>query len=468
MTTRNPNNRFQMATFRVPQLTVETPSSSGVGSTSAQSSIGNCHFQVLFGCNADGDVVSLEPSGATDDTNMCEDDCSPIEEEVESQEVPACEASPPSPKPEHRTFASKDLPLPQYASRLCLSPPPMTSRTVSVDGEHAGSISPASSETTASSQDEEVIQKGTPCNCPLVEARRMTEAAKRAALVHYKAHAQTYTFPDGRQVPMVRQWMQETIRRNMDLGYGLAVGEMKRIAEIANPGGWPVHSGGKPCQGYLGRVQPWMRALMHRVLVEAANAAFADIDKREGTVSKERPAFQFSVPGIINPTAMRFPCLCKETHAISIATKVLEQSMTKLAPLISTLATCMPGKDRVAIHSRVWQRMYGQIQLAICKAFRDIMEDSDVAQRCAGHEMAHVQPYMTKAIEHHCELAARLERKTLQWKARDIQIHRFQKWLEQLYLDEEDDEQMGESAQEEQCSAGINEVGDCNNSHNNK
>jgi len=340
----------------------------------------------------------------------------------------------------------------------------MISRTVSIDGECGRSLSPASSKTSASSEDKELRSNGTPCNCPFVEARRMSEAAKAAALNHYKKYAQIYTFPDVRQIPTVRSWMRESIARTMDLGYKTAVAEMKRTIEAAIPGGWPMHNGGNPCRGYLGRVQPWMRALVHRTLVAAGNAALTEIDRREGTQNHERPAFQFSTPGISNPAATHLSCLCKEAHTISIATKTLEATMTKLAPLVSLLANGMQDMDRAALHSRIWHKVNGRIQLAMSKAFQDISEDSDFEQRCAEHEMTHVQPWMTTVIQQHCGAAARVERKQLQWKARDLQISRFQRWLEQLYLEDEEEDEMAKRAQEEaECSAGSHEPMDVDN-----
>jgi len=449
-----------MATSFTPQPTVENISMARPRIDSGQSPL-----RVLLCCTGDGDVISLKSQGLNDNTSMYEDDSSPIEEEVESQDVPpTCEISPPSPRSDHRTFTSKDLPMAQYTGRLCHSPPPMISRTVSIDGECKRSLSPPSSITSASSQDTEVRSNGTPCNCPFVESRRTSEVAKVAVLNHYKKYAQIYTFPDGRQIPTVRSWMRETIARNMDLGYNIAVARMKSSLEAARPGGWPMHDGGRPCRGYLGRLQPWMRALVHRTLVEAGNGALAAIDRREGTLNQERPAFHFSIPGIGNPAATHFPCLCKEAHAISIATKTLEATMTKLAPLVSMLANGMQDMDRAALHSRIWHKVNARIQLAMSSAFQEIMEDSDIGQRCAEHEMTHVRRWMTEVITQHCGAAARVERRNLQWKTRDLQINRFQRWLEQLYLEDEEEDKMAKRAPEEEyCSAGSHEPMDVDN-----
>lgn len=442
-----------MATSSTPQLTIENTAKAGPRIDSGQSPL-----RVLLGCNGDGDVVSFKPQGPNDNTSMYEDDSSPIDEEVKFQDVPStCGISPPSPRSDHRTFTSTDLPLARYTGRLCHSPPPMISRTVSVDGECGRSLSPPSTKTSASSQDTEVRSNGTPCNCPYVESRRMSEVAKVAVLNHYKKYAQIYTFPDGRQIPTVRSWMRETIARNMDLGYKTAVAEMKRTLEAAIPGGWPMHNGGRPCRGYLSRLQPWMRALVHRTLEEAGNAVLMEIDRREGTLNQERPAFQFKTPGISNPATTELPCLCKEAHAISIATKTLEATMTKLAPLVSMLANGMQDLDRAALHSRIWHKVSARIQVAMSEAFQEIREDSDVGQRCAEHEMTHVQPWMTEVIKQRCGAAARVERKQLQWKTRDLQINRFQRWLEKLYLEDEEEEKAAKRAQEEQCNAGGHE-----------
>ncbi len=292
----------------------------------------------------------------------------------------------------------------------------------------------------------------------------MSEVAKVAVLNHYKKYAQIYTFPDGQQIPTVRSWMRETIARNMDLSYKTAVSEMKRTLEAVIPGGWPMHNGGRPCRGYLGRLQPWMRALVHSTLVEAGNGALTAIDRREGTLNQERPAFHFSIPGIGNPAATHLPCLCKEAHAISIATTTLEATMTKLAPLVSMLANGMQDMDRAALHSRIWHKVNARIQLAMFEAFREIVEDSDIGQRCAEHEMTHVQPWMTEVITQHCGAAARVERRQLQWKTRDLQINRFQRWLEQLYLEDEEEDTLAKGAQEEEhCSAGSHEPMDVDN-----
>lgn len=442
-----------MATSFTPQLTIEDTPKAGPRINSAQSPL-----RVLLGCNGNGDIVSLKPQTPNDSTSMYEDDSSPIEEEVKSQDVPpACEISPPSPRSDHRTFTSTDLPLVQYTGRLCHSPSPMISRTVSTDGECGRSLSPPSTETSVSSQDTEVRSNGTPCNCPFLVSHRMNEVAKVAVLDHYKKYAQIYTFPDGRQIPTVRFWMRETVARNMDLGRKTAVGEMKRTLEAAIPGGWPIHNGGRPCRGYLSRLQPWMRAVVHRTLEEAGNAALKEIDRREGTLNQERPAFQFSTPGISNPAATEHPCLCKEAHATSIATKTLEATMTKLAPLVSMLANAMPDLDRAAWHSRIWHKVNARIRVAMSEAFQEIMEDSDVGQRCAEHEMTHVQPWMTEVIKQHCGAAARVERRQLQWKTRDLQINRFQRWLEKLYSEDEEEEKTAKRAQEEQCNAGGHE-----------
>lgn len=283
----------------------------------------------------------------------------------------------------------------------------------------------------------------------------MTEVAEAAVLCHYKKYAQVYTYPDGRQIPTVRSWMLDTIARCMNLGYRRTVTEMESTVEAAKPDSWPMHVGGEPCTGYLGRFQPWMRALVHRNLVDAGNTALKSVDWREGTRDKERPAFQFKISGVVNPTATQFPCLCKEAHAMSIATKILEGTMTKLAPLVSMLAAGMKNMDRATVHSRVWHKINGQMQLAMTKALQDITTDADVRHRCAKHQMAHVQPRMTEVITTHCESAARQERKAVQWKARELQISRFQQWLERLYLDDEDEEEVAGSAQEEQWAAGV-------------
>lgn len=189
-----------MATSSTPKLTNENASKTGLRIDSGQSPL-----RVLLGCNGDGDVVSLKPQGPNDNTSVYEDDSSPIEEEVQFQDMPpTSETSRPSPRSDHQTFTSKDLPLAQYTGRLCNSPQPMISRTVSIDRESGRSLSPPSTKTSASSNDTEVRPNGTPCNCPFVEARRMSEVAKVAVLNHYKQYAQIYTFPDGRQIPTVR------------------------------------------------------------------------------------------------------------------------------------------------------------------------------------------------------------------------------------------------------------------------
>lgn len=251
--------------------------------------------------------------------------------------------------------------------------------------------------------------------------------------------------------------MRETIARNIDPGYKTASAELKKTLEAAKPGGWPTHNGGKPCRGYLGRLQPWMRALVHRTLEEAGNAALTEIDRREGTLNQERPAFQFTIS---NPAATHLPCLCKEAHATSIATKTLEATMTKLAPLISMLANGLQDLDRAALHSRIWHKVNARIQLAMAEAFEEIVEEADMGQRCAEHEMMHVQPWMTEVIKRRCGAAARAERRELQWKTRDLQISRFQRWLERLYLEDEEEENMAKGAGEEQCEAGSHEMMD--------
>lgn len=186
------------------------------------------------------------------------------------------------------------------------------------------------------------------------------------------------------------------------------------------------------------------------MLLKAGNIALTSIDSREGISDRKRPALHFTFLGLRAPTANRFPCLCKEIHAKSIATRVLEESMTKLAPLISVLAAPMSDRSRALMHAGVQHKIDGQLQLAISGAFKEIMEDTDISNRCAEHEMTHVQPWMTKAIQQHCESAAKQECKTFQWRARDVQLERFQQWLNELYLEDAEGMENGEIPQQDQ------------------
>lgn len=250
------DNRIQMATSRTPSLFVKTGSEAEACLTSEPPMIGNCDFQVLLRCDANGEVVNLEPVHAENDASIYEDDCSPIEEGDKSQKVPAHEASPPPTEPELGDFSSDDLPLPQHLDRLCLSPPPMASSTVSIDAACRRSMSTASSKSGTSSEDENLHFEGERCNCLLVEVRELTEAAKNAVLRYYKKHARIYTYPDGTQAPLIHPWMREYISREMDLGRMVALGEMKKVSETARPGSWPMNKGEELFQCHSGRMQP--------------------------------------------------------------------------------------------------------------------------------------------------------------------------------------------------------------------
>ena len=347
-----------------------------------------------------------------------------------------------SPIPDCGTFASEDLPL--YAPGLCLSPPAL-SLCSSSPVRSFRSCSFANFSTTTTKSGLKNSRSGqSPCLCPFIQAHQIIEAAKNCAFAHFRAYAPINTFPDGQKLPMVQPWMHEHIDKNLDQAYKVCVSEIKEVTEVARPNGWPMHDNKSPLEQYPGHVQPWMRALAHRSVLLAANAAFAVIDKRQGISDDARPPFQFDFPGILCSNMMRYPCQCKESHAMHVSFRVLEETMTRLDPFISTLAACSPNTDRVATYFEVWNDMKGHIQRAMLNGLATVAEPADSGHLCSEIGMPHVQPWMTNVIVQNCQSVARLRSKSLRWRVRDVHIAWFQDWLEMLYRQDAADDSMGD------------------------
>ena len=256
---------------------------------------------------------------------------------------------------------------------------------------------------------------------------------EKSALAHYKTYARQYTLPDGPGRRLMRSWTYDHISRRMKQAYESSVREIERTAKAARPHRWPMHDTKLPDKQYLGHVQPWMRALCYENAVKAANAALEEIDRREGLTGTARPPFHSKVPRLPDPDIKTQPCQCKEDHAMNIAHRVLDSTMTELRPYISTLSTSLRSRDRAAMQCEEWNTMEERIQTAMLNALAEIIEPGDVGHLCSGHGMTHVQPWMSQTIEEHCHSAAKAQSKIVRWKIRDVNIRWFQDWLEMLY-----------------------------------
>lgn len=445
--------------------TISTPSAYNARSLSNSSAVHNdCHsrdpkdltnrssiVEALLTCTIEGNIVSLfGPRSPCNDTDVYEEDCLPVEE-VSSRDIPHhYEGRTPSVAPECETFSSADLPLPRHAAGLCHSPLEISSCSTARAQTLSKTCSFASSAASTGPDSEARTSVKTPCRCPFVVAHRVMEAAKRCASAHLKAYSRTYTMvtlPNGKQMSIMPQWADELIARKTNQAYESCVVEIRRVAEIARPNGWPIHDSKFPMDQYSGHVQPWMRAIAQRHASWAVNAVIKDIEECGGFTTSACGQFCFSAAEVQNPHLLRHACQCKENHARNIAFRVLEDTMTNLAPFISTLVTYSPKEDRVTMHSRVWSLMKSRIQTAMLSGLGEITEAEDIIQLCSEHEMTHVRPWMTRAIKQHCQLAAIAESKKLRWRARDVHINWFQDWLEMLYRQDAEDDVMMEGSQ---------------------
>lgn len=380
----------------------------------------------LLTCTAEGDILSpFESHSPCDDTDMCEGNCSTVEEG--SPDTPrACEINAPSLSSDFKTFTSEDLPIPHCA--------------VSLGQSTSGNSSSVSSVINYDANTRSTLKA--PCRCPFIAAHRIIEAAKRCALAHL-ARGHVYRTCEGEQRPIMFRWMHELIVRNMDQAYESCAVEIRRVAETVRPNGWPVHDGKIPVEQYLGHVQPWMRATARRHAHSAAKAAITRLDQRGvSTTGTTPPSVNLNLPGLLDPNLLRHPCQCKESHALSIASNILRDTMSKLCPLISTSTTCSLGEDHERSDSQLWKFMRAHIHSAMLDGLKGITEVDDVSHLCSGQAMMHVRPWMTQEIKRHCLMAAHVHSKRLRWKMRDLRISQLQDWLEIVYRQEAEDDAM--------------------------
>ena len=442
LTPKTTSSLFTMATPGLPLVSVQTmpayppreplsgsapalgPGRYRSGATEDKAGV-TSSVEPLLTCTTEGEILSLfGPHSPCDDTDMYEEDCSPIEEG--SPETPrACEINAPSLPSEVKTSTSQDLPLPHYA--------------ISGGQSTRGTRSSPSSVTNYNANTRSSLRS--PCRCPFIAAYRIIEAAKRCAFAHL-ARGHAYRTCEGEQRPRLYRWMHELIVRNMDQAYEISALEIRRFSETVRPNGWPVHDGKIPVEQYSGHVQPWMRATAQRHACSAGNSALSEIHRRGGFTGTKRPSFHFKLLGRLDPNILSHPCQCKESHALSIASNVIQDTMSKLCPLISSSTINSAREDRGRSDSQLWKFMRAHIHSAMLDGLKEIAEVDDGSHLCSGQAMMHVQPWMTQAITRHCLMAAHEHSKKLRWKMRDLRINQLQDWLEVVYRQEAEDDAM--------------------------
>ena len=220
--------------------------------------------------------------------------------------------------------------------------------------------------------------------------------------------------------PPVDAWKNDLIINRIKQAQKPAVHDIKAFTGLVmhndrRVGGKLRNRAAAVTEDYSGHVQPWMDALVHRGMINAAIAAFKEIDERDGTVYEKRrqgPAFFFKRPGTVysNPFMTRFPCLCKDTAANDVADSVFVNAVNSMSNLSSK--------------SLAWQRSV-RTRLTICiaratvLALEEIAEAEDKKHMCSAHgKPPHMHPWMRMKVQSRCSEAAS---KGLQIIERDLQ-----------------------------------------------
>ena len=380
----------------------------------------------LLACTAEGEIVSpleLLPSCANADPSV--GDCLSIED------VPPSDMSASSPLSEHETFTSEDLPLSQYTTNICLLPlaPPSVSVSPALSSEdRCSSVSSVAGEDLPADR-RSVLR--IPCYCPFDGADQILVSVRQCAFAHCRMHGLE-----------IQHWMREIIDRHLAQAYSLCVGEIREIAEIVRPNGWLDHDSRFPTEQYSGHVQPWMRATAQRHACLAVNAAFREIEEHEGLDRTASLFPEFEIPGTSTLGMEHHPCQCKESHALDIASRVLEETVAKLDPFISILGTLSLENDRANTQSQMQVILKEQVWAGMLDGLEVIAEAGDIHRLCSGHERSHVQPWMTQVLEQHCQLAANAEAKKVRGVAKEVHLQWYQNWLETLYRQDAEEDAM--------------------------
>ena len=343
----------------------------------------------------------------------------------------------PSLTSEYETFTSEDLPLPQYATNMCLSPLALSSISVSPALSSEDIYSSARSAAEEDLPADRRLFPRIPCDCPFHHADQIIASAKHCALAHCRLYG-----------PEIQNWTHAIIDRHLAQAYDQCVTEIREVAEILRPSGWLDHDSRFPTEQYSGHVQPWMRATAQRHAYLAVNAAFHEIDEHEGLDRTARLFFEFENPGLSILGMEHHPCQCKESHAMDIASRVLEDTVAKLEPFLSILGPLSLENDRVNTQSQMQDVLREQIWIGMLDGLEVIAEARDINRLCSGDEMSHVQAWMTQVLEQHCQLAANAESKKVRGMAKEMHLRWYQKWLETLYRqDAEEDAMMKKGSQ---------------------
>ncbi|CAF9917549.1 MAG: hypothetical protein HETSPECPRED_003516 [Heterodermia speciosa] len=379
----------------------------------------------LLACTAEGEILSpLVPFRRRDNADAPVDGCFSIED------VASPDMRLPSLPSEHEAFTSEDLPLPH--SHLALS---------------STSVSPAlSSEdicsSASSAADEDLLADGrsslrVPCCCPFNDADQIIVSTKDCALAHCRMYG-----------PEIAHRMEAIIDRHLAQAYDQCVSEIRTVAEDLRPSGWLDHDSRFPTEQYSGHVQPWMRASAQRHACLAVNAAFHEIDEHIGLDMSARLFSEFEIPGTSILGMEHYPCQCKGSHAMDIASRVFEDTVAKLDPFVSILGTLT--NDSVNTQSRTQDILGERIWAGMLDGLKEIAEACDMTRLCSGHEMSHVEPWMTHVLEQHCQSAANAEAKKARGMAKEMHFQWYQNWLETLYRqDIEEDAMKGKWARVE-------------------
>ena len=299
------------------------------------------------------------------------------------------------------------------------------------------SVSPALSSEDICSSTSSVAEEGLPadrqsflripCHCPFNDADQIIVSAKHCAL----AHCSMYGLE-------IQHWMQAIIDRHLAQAYDQCVTEMREVAEILRPSGWLDHDSRFPTEQYSGHVQPWMRAIAQRHACLAINGAFLEIDEHEGFDRIARPFFEFEIPRGME----HHPCQCKESHAMNIASRIFEDTIAKLYPFISILGTLSLEDDQAETQSQMQDDLREQIRVGMLDGLEVIAEARDISRLCSGHDMSHVQPWMTQVLDEHCQLAANAAAKKVRGTAKEMHLQWYQSWIETLYRQDAEEDAM--------------------------
>ena len=393
----------------------------------------------LLACTAEGEIVSpLELLPPYDNADVSGGGCCSIED-VASPDVRAL--SLPS---EYETFTSEDLPLPQYATNMCLSPLTLSSVSVSPALSSEDICSSASSAAEEDLPADRRSYPRIPCYCPFHHADQIIVSAKHCALAHCRMYG-----------PEIQHWMHAIIDGHLAQAYDQSVTEIREVAENLRPSGWLDHDSRFPTEQYSGHVQPWMRATAQRHAYLAVNAAFHEIDEHEGLDRTARLFSEFENPGFSILSMEHHPCQCKESHAMDIASRVLEDTVAKLDPFLSILGTLSLENGRVDTQCQMQDVLREQIRVGMLDGLEVIAEAHDINRLCSGDEMSHVQPWMTQVVEQHCQLAANAEAKRVRGMAKETHLQWYQKWLETLYRQDAEEDAMKKKGSKIPKSKGL-------------